>query len=122
MFILTIAIVVLNNGISKKIITQENRVVTAQVLEVPNNCDALGRRGGFCKLKFNGQVFIKKINRIFCESVIGKSEVEMLTNKQGTKLIFLNEYEKTYDILSGTLLGLFGIVIVYKGWKNKNRS
>ena len=29
---------------------------------------------------------------------------------------FLNEYEESNDFLYGILLGLFGLVITYKGW------
>lgn len=100
--------------------TEENLVVTARVLETPVNCNEIRRRGGFYKLQYNGQVFVKRGNRIICESVVGKNEVAMLTNSEMNKLVFLNEYEESNDFLSGILLGLFGIVIVYKGWKNKN--
>lgn len=113
-----IAIVIIHNGITKKKIIKENRIVTAKVLESPADCDYLGRRGGFYKLKYNGQIFVKKGNRIICESIIGKNEVHMLTNEKMDKLVFLNEYEESNDFLSGTLLGVFGIVIAYKGWKN----
>lgn len=114
---LVIAVVVLNNGLVKKEITEENRVVSAQIIETPKDCDDLGRRGGFYKLQYNGMVFVKRGNRLICETVIGKNKLEVLTNAEMDKLVFLNEYEESNDLLYGILLGLFGTVIVYKGWK-----
>ena len=114
---LVITVVVLNNGIVKKRITEEKRVVSAKVLETPIDCDNLGRRGGFYKLQYNGQLFVKSGNRLICETIIGKNEVDVLTNEQMDKIMFLNEYEESNDFISGILLGIFGIVILYKGWK-----
>ena len=115
---LVIAVVVLNNGLVKKKITEDHRVVSAKVIETPMDCDNIGRSGGFYKLEYNGQVFVKRGNRIICEMVIGKKEVYVLTNVEMDKLVFLNEYEESNDLLYGILLGLFGAIIVYKGWKN----
>tara|TARA_R110000744_G_C19321296_1_gene557669 strand:- start:1168 stop:1518 length:351 start_codon:yes stop_codon:yes gene_type:complete len=114
---LIVAVVVIDNGLTKKKITEENRIVSAKVLESPTDCHDIGRRGGFYKLQFNGQVFVKRGNRIICESIVGKNEVDVLTNERMDKVVFLNEFEESNDFLSGILLGLFGIVIIYKGWK-----
>ena len=114
---LAITVIVFNNGMVKKKITEENRVVSAKVIETPMECDNIGRRGGYYKLQYNGQVFVKKGNRLICESIYGKQEVNVLTNAQMDKLIFLNEYEESNDFLYGILLGLFGLAITYKGWK-----
>tara|TARA_R110000744_G_scaffold378872_1_gene495718 strand:- start:4367 stop:4777 length:411 start_codon:yes stop_codon:yes gene_type:complete len=117
LFMLIISVIILNNGMVKKRITEENNVVSAKVLETPMDCDNLGRRGGYYKLQYNGQVFVKKGNRLICETIYGKKEVNVLTNAQMDKLIFLNEYEESNDFLYGILLGFFGLVITYKGWK-----
>lgn len=118
-FICLISLIVLNNGVVRKVITEENRVVSAKVLETPLDCDNLGRRGGYCKLEMNGQIFVKSGNRLLCEQVFGKEKVDVLTNSEMDKIVFLNEYENSNDFLSGTLLMLFGIAIAYKGLKNK---
>ncbi|MDF4222757.1 hypothetical protein PXC01_14230 [Maribacter sp. M208] len=116
-FMLIIAIIILNNGVVKKRITEQNKIVTAKVLETPKDCDNLGQRGGYYKLTYNGQVFLKKGNRLICETIIGKSDIEVLTNDNKDKIVFLNEYEESNDFWSGILLGIIGIVIAYKGWK-----
>jgi len=118
-FIFLISLIVLNNGVVRKVITEENRVVSAKVLETPLDCDNLRRRGGYYKLEMNGQIFVKSGNRLLCEQVFGKEKVDILTNSEMDKIVFLNEYENSNDFLSGTLLMLFGIAIAYKGWKNK---
>ena len=112
-----IAIIILTNGVVKKRITEQNKIVTAKVLETPKDCDNLGRSGGYYKLTYNGQVFVKKGNRLICEAIIGKSDVDVLTNENNDKIVFLNEYEESNDFWSGILLGIIGIVITYKGWK-----
>ncbi|MDT0622959.1 hypothetical protein [Croceitalea vernalis] len=117
LFMLIIAVVVLNNGVLKMRITEQNKIVTAKVLETPKDCDNLGRRGGYYKLTYNGQVFVKKGNQLICETIIGKSDVDVLTNENEDKIVFLNEYEESNDFWSGILLGIIGIVIAYKGWK-----
>ena len=109
--------IIINNGFLKKQITKENIVVTAKVIDSPKACDDLGRRGGYCKLEFNGKIFVKNVDRIFCELVADKKEVKMLTNGKMDELIFLNEYENSNDFVYGFLLGLFAIVIIYKGFK-----
>ena len=109
---LVVALIILNNGIVKKRITEDNNVVSAKVLETPVDCDNLGRRGGYYKLQYN-----KKGNRLICETIYGKNELNVLTNAQMDKLIFLNEYEESNDFLYGILLGLFALVITYEGWK-----
>jgi hypothetical protein len=117
LFILLISGIIINNGFLKKQITKENVIVTAKVIESPKDCDDLGRRGGYCKLEFNGKTFVKNVNRIFCKSVADKKEVKMLTNGKMDELIFPNEYENSNDFVYGLLLGLFAIVIIYKGFK-----
>ena len=114
-----VGILALNKAKSQMDMTTEGRRVTVKIIESPPDCDRIGRRGGYCKLKYNNMVFIKKTGRKFCNLVEGKKEVIMLTNVEKDKLIFLNEYEKENNWISGIGLCLFGIVITYKGWKQK---
>ncbi len=97
--------------------TEENLIVSALVIETPPDCENLGRRGGTYRLEFNGQVFVKRGNRLMCELVIGKEKVDVLTNKERDNIIFQNEYENSNDFLYGTLLILFGMFIAFMGWK-----
>ena len=114
---LLISGIIINNGILKQQITKKNTIVTAKIIESPKNCNDLGRRGEYCKLEFNGKIFVKNVDRIFCELVADKKEVKMLTNGKMNELLFLNEYENSNDFVNGFLLGLFSIVIIYKGFK-----
>ena len=107
----------ISNGITRKRMTEGNRIVSAKVLETPFDCDNLGRKGGYYKLEYNGKVFVKKGNRLICEKIHGKKSIDVLTNPKMNKIIFMNEYEESTDFLYGTLLMLFGILITYKGWK-----
>ncbi|WP_375324926.1 hypothetical protein [Flagellimonas sp. GZD32] len=115
LFIILISFIVINNGIVRRKITKENRIVSAKVLEVPLECNNLGRRGGYYKLELNGQIFVKNGNRFICEQVIGKDKVDVLTNSKKDKIIFINEYQNSNDFLYGTILMLFGLGIALQG-------
>ncbi|MDF0708279.1 hypothetical protein [Flagellimonas okinawensis] len=121
-FMVLVSLLVIRNGVIKKKITEENRIVSAKVLETPLNCDNLGRRGGYYKLEFNGKVFVKNGNRLICEQVFGKESVDVLTNLKKDKIVFLNEYENSNDILYGTLLVLIGLVITFIIIPPENRT
>ena len=116
---LLIGIMGLNQAKFQMDMTEEGRKVVVEIIEAPSDCDRIGRRGGFCKLKFNGSILIKKTGRKYCELVEGKKEIIMLTNYEQDKLIFLNEYEKEHNWISGIGLCCFGIVIAFKGWRQK---
>ncbi|MBO0320668.1 hypothetical protein J0X14_00045 [Muricauda sp. CAU 1633] len=124
LFMVLVSLLVIRNGVIKKKITEENRIVSAKVLETPLDCDDLGRRGGYYKLEFNGMVFVKNGNRLICEQVFGKESVDVLTNLKRNKIVFINEYKNSNDILYGTLLVLMGLVITFidkiKSLSNKN--
>ena len=109
----------MNKAKTQMDITTEGRKVMVDIIESPPDCERIGRRGGFAKLKFNGKVFNKKTGHKFCSLVEGKKKITMLTNAEKSKIIFLNEYEKEHNWIAGIGLCLFGIVIAYKGWKQK---
>ena len=72
LFMVFVSLIIVNNGIVRKRMTEENLIVSALVIETPSDCENLGRRGGIYRLEFNGQVFVKRWNRLMCELVIGK--------------------------------------------------
>lgn len=113
LFMVLVSLVVIRNGLITKKMTEENRIVSAKVLETPLDCDNLGRRGGYYKLEFNGKIFVKNGNRLICEQVFGKESVDVLTNLKKDKIVFKNEFENSNDILHGTLLVLMGLVITF---------
>ncbi|MBM1106964.1 hypothetical protein JQC67_12505 [Aurantibacter crassamenti] len=119
LFILLFGLLAMNKAKTQMDITTEGRKVMVEVIESPPDCERIGRRGGFAKLKFNGKVFNKKTGHKFCSLVEGKKKITMLTNAEKSKIIFLNEYEKENNWIAGIGLCLFGIVIAYKGWKQE---
>lgn len=116
---LMISGVVINNGITKEQITRENKIITVEVIESPNTCKDYGRRAEYWKLKYNGTIFIKRVEKQFCQSIINKKKLKMLTNKKKDKFIFLNEYKDSNDFLFGCVLSFIALVIVFKGYSIK---
>ncbi|GGZ94223.1 hypothetical protein [Algibacter mikhailovii] len=119
-FMIAISLIIIWKGIEKKRITEENRIVVATVLETPTDCDNLGRRGGYYKLQFNDRIFVKSGNRIICESIVGKNEVDVLTNEEMDEIVLVNEYEE-YNLWSGFALVFIGSIISFKGWRSQKR-
>ena len=66
--------------------------ITVNVIEAPENCDNISSRGGFCKLEYNGKIYIEKAGNKFCYLVSGKKQVKMLTNKNLSALIFPGDF------------------------------
>lgn len=119
LFMLMISGVVIDNGITKEQITKENKIVTVEVIESPNTCKDYGRRAEYWKLKYNETIFIKRVEKKFCQSIINKKELKMLTNKKKNKLLFLNEYQDSNDILFGCILSCIALIIIFKGYTIK---
>lgn len=97
-----ISFVIILKTFEKKIITDNDIQVTAEVIEAPSSCKDLGRRPPYSKIKFNNKVFVKKTGNKFCHFVSQKKQVTMLTNENKDELIFLNEYDPmqfTYAVL-----------------------
>lgn len=119
-FMIAISLIIIWKGIEKKQITDKNQIVVATVIEAPSDCDNLGRRGGYYKLRYNDKIFVKSGNRIICKSIVGKKEVDVLTNEEKDEIVLINEYEE-YNLWSGFVLILIGSVISFKGWRSQKR-
>ncbi len=90
--------------------------ITANVIEAPENCDIISSRGGFCKLEYNGKIYIEKAGNKFCYLVSGKKQVKMLTNKNLSALIFPGEFND-FEFASGFILLGFAIFLFVKNFK-----
>lgn len=110
-----IALIIVKNGFDRKKITEANIIVSAKVLESPSDCDNLGRRGGFYKIEYNGKIFVKRGNRLVCEKIYNRKNIDVLTNRERDKIVLFDEYENSGDFLYGTLLAIIGLFIIYKG-------
>lgn len=90
--------------------------IEATILEAPYDCSNISSRAGFCKLKYNDKVFVKRAGNKFCHLVTGKEKVKMLTNKDGDVLLFPNEFSFN-DIVLAFLLCLLSIFCLFRGLK-----
>lgn len=122
-FVIIISCIILWRHDLEKRITERNEIVTVEVIEAPENCGNLPSRGGYCKLKFNNEIFSKKAGNKFCNHVSGKKTTKMLTNKSKDIIIFIDEYDKT-ELFYGLLLLALGLYTTFyhKIHKNKLKS
>jgi hypothetical protein len=103
------------NGYEEKQITKTNKIVLVDIID----CYRTARGDNFFKFSFKGEKFIKRTKYLFCERILGKEKVKMLTNKEGDKFIFFDELEVNNNFGYGLVLALIGLFIVYKGLRNK---
>ena len=93
--------------------------VTAKVIEAPLSCNKVGKRGGYCKLEYQGKIYVEKAGKKFCHLVSGKKEARVLTNNDGDKLLFIGEFND-FEFASGFVIMLISIFIIIKGYKPNN--
>lgn len=112
---LIISIVILINGLKEKQITQENNRVKVKIVD----CYKTGNNHYFLKFEFNKKTFIKRTKAYYCNRISNNEEVTMLTNKQLSSFIFLDEFEKDNNFTSGIILSILAVIIIFKGFKQK---
>lgn len=88
-------------------------LVNATVIEAPANCETIGSRGGFCTLEYNGKRYITRAGNKFCYLVSGQKSVQMIADKNATKLLFPNEFTY-FEFSSGFILMAFAFFIMIK--------
>ncbi len=114
-FIIIISSIIIWKNFVKKEIYDEGSKVEVTVLEAPSSCKNITKRRGYCKLQYNGKVYVKRAGNKFCHLVSGKKNVTMLTN--GEEIIFLQEYSGE-PFVYGLILVAIGIIIIIKGYKS----
>ncbi len=92
--------------------------ITANIIEAPENCENISSRGGFCKLEYNGKIYVERAGNKFCHLVSGKTEVKMLTNQNYSDLIVPDEFNN-FEFASGFILLAFAIFLIIKNFKQK---
>jgi hypothetical protein len=102
-------------------IHQNGIEITTNIIEAPENCKNISSRGGYCKLEYNGKIYVKRAGNKFCHLVSGKTEVKMLTNKDYTSLIFPDEFNN-FEFSSGFILLAFSIFLMIKNYKDKKKT
>ncbi|MEG2101795.1 MAG: hypothetical protein RRY99_09815 [Flavobacterium sp.] len=88
-------------------------LINATVLEAPVSCEDISSRGGFCTLEYKGNKYITKAGKKFCYLVSGQKSVEMITDKNATKLLFPNEFTY-FEFSSGFILMAVALIIIVK--------
>jgi hypothetical protein len=92
--------------------------ITANVIEAPENCENISSRGGYCKLEYNGKIYVERAGNKFCHLVSGKKKVRMLTNEKLSALIFPDKFND-FEFVSGFILFAFAIFVISKNFKQK---
>lgn len=92
--------------------------ITANIIEAPKDCENISSRGGFCKLEYNGKIYVERAGNKFCHLVSGKKKVKMLTNENSSDLIFPDEFNN-FEFASGFILLAFAIFVIIKNFKQK---
>ena len=111
-----ISLIVLRNGYLDKKITERNKTVLIKVID----CYDSGNSNYFLKFEFKGKTFVKRTKGFNCKEISGKNEIELLSNESNERFIFLDEYETDNDFFFGSIIGLFGLFVVYQGNKKRN--
>jgi hypothetical protein len=88
-------------------------LVNATVIEAPVSCENISSRGGFCTLEYNGNKYITRAGKKFCYLVSGQKSVQMITDKNATKLLFPNEFTY-FEFSSGFILMAIALIIIVK--------
>ncbi|MGS2764551.1 hypothetical protein [Sinomicrobium sp. M5D2P9] len=117
LLMLVVSIVLLWKTNQKRLINAGNILVSVEIVEAPNKCSNIGKRGGYCTLKYNSKTFVKRAGNKFCHLVSGKMNLKMLTNKERNTFIFVGEYESA-QFLYGGFLFMIGLIIMIKIFYN----
>ena len=88
-------------------------LINATVLEAPVSCENISSRGGFCTLEYKGNKYITRAGKKFCYLVSGQKSVQMITDKNATKLLFPNEFTY-FEFSSGFILMAVALIIIIK--------
>ena len=50
--------------------------ITANVIEAPKNCENISSRGGYCKLEYNGKIYVERAGNKFCHLVSATCHID----------------------------------------------
>jgi len=114
---LIVSLIGIRNGYIEKEITEGNKIVNVKVLKLSES-----RSNYHLKLEYRNKTFVERIDAENFRRIKGKTEVKMLTNKEHNKFIFSDAYEQNNNFLFGSLLGIIGLIIIYKGAKESAKK
>lgn len=113
LFLLFISIMVTWGNMIDYNVYKNGFLVNATVIEAPVSCENISSRGGFCTLEYNGNKYITRAGKKFCYLVSGQKSVQMITDKNATKLLFPNEFTY-FEFSSGFILMAIALIIIVK--------
>lgn len=113
LFLLFISIMVTWGNMIDYNVYKNGFLVNATVIEAPVSCENISSRGGFCTLEYDGNKYITRAGKKFCYLVSGQKSVQMITDKNATKLLFPNEFTY-FEFSSGFILMAIALIIIVK--------
>ena len=113
LFLLFISIMVTWGNLIDYNVYKNGFLVNATVIEAPVSCENISSRGGFCTLEYNGNKYITRAGKKFCYLVSGQKSVQMITDKNATKLLFPSEFTY-FEFSSGFILMAIALIIIVK--------
>lgn len=116
-FMLLVSLIILRNGYLDKQMTEKNEKVTVKVI----GCTKDRNGNYFFEFEFDNEVFLKRTKAQYCRYLKNENEAIMLTNKNRDRFIFRNEYKTNNNFIYGILFMGIALVIVFKGFKNRNK-
>ena len=114
LLMIVVSLGIIKKTFEKKTISEYGKIVIVNVIEAPANCSEVTTRGGYCKLRYNGEVFGKKAGIKFCSLVSKNTTVSMLTNEDQDVFLFVDEYDPM-QFLYAIAIFLIAIIIGIKG-------
>ena len=113
LFLLFISIMVTWGNLIDYNIYKNGFLINATVIEAPVSCVNISSRSGFCTLEYKGNKYITKAGNKFCSLVSGQKSVQMITDKNASKLLFPNEFTY-FEFSSGFILMALALFIMIK--------
>ena len=111
LIMLVISCMLIWKNFERKWINDRGFEVAAIIFESPSSCDNIRKRTGYCKLEYDGKIYVKRAGNKFCHLVSGKETVTMLTNEDGSELLFPEEYKVEQFVYAFILIIISTLII-----------
>ena len=115
LILLFISLMIIWGNLTDYNIIKKGFEVTANVIEAPSDCKNVSSRGGFCKLEYKNKIYVVKAGKKFCHLVSQQKNVEMLTNQDGSKLLFHDEFND-FEFASGFIVFALAMFFILKNF------
>ncbi|MCR5861190.1 hypothetical protein LRS05_03095 [Flavobacterium sp. J372] len=113
--VIAIGVSGLYSNLQQKAAYARSTIVYAGVLERPNDCENLTKWDSYAKVRYQEKVYVMKITRSNCESLI-QDKVVVRFDHESNSLFFPDE-KFVGQIASSAAIALIGLIIAFIGWK-----